>query len=80
MHMNISNIENTNVFVLPINKVYAEAKSMEARFRHSKKKKKTYFNFNFYFIFKNLIRFRKSELSMGKNSVAVISLHRTDVS
>lgn len=79
MHMNISNIENTNIFVLPINKVYAEAKSMEARFRHSKKNK-TYFNFNFYFIFKNLIRFRKSELSMGKNSVAVISLHRTDVS
>lgn len=77
MHMNISNIENTNIFVLPINKVYAEAKSMEARFRHSKK---TYFNFNFYFIFKNLIRFRKSELSMGKNAVAVISLHRTDVS
>lgn len=77
MHMNISNIENTNIFVLPINKVYAEAKSMEARFRHSKK---PYFNFNFYFIFKNLIRFRKSELSMGKNSVAVISLHRTDVS
>lgn len=77
MHMNISNIENTNIFVLPINKVYAEAKSMEARFHHSKK---TYFNFNFYFIFKNLIRFRKSELSMGKNSVAVISLHRTDVS
>lgn len=38
--MNISNIENTNIFVLPINKVYAEAKSMEARFRHSKKKKK----------------------------------------
>lgn len=38
MHMNISNIENTNIFVLPINKVYAEAKSMEARFRHSKKK------------------------------------------
>lgn len=37
MHMNISNIENTNIFVLPINKVYAEAKSMEARFRHSKK-------------------------------------------
>lgn len=79
MHMNISNIENTNIFVLPVNKVYAEAKSMEARFRHSKKKK-TYFNFNFYFIFKNLIRFRKSELSMGKNSVAVISLRRTDVS
>lgn len=77
--MNISNIENTNIFVLPINKVYAEAKSMEACFRHSKKTK-TYFNFNFYFIFKNLIRFRKSELSMGKNSVAVISLHRTDVS
>lgn len=40
MHMNISNIENTNIFVLPINKVYAEAKSMEARFCHSKKKKK----------------------------------------
>lgn len=43
MHMNISNIENTNIFVLPINKVYAEAKSMEARFRHSKKKKKNLF-------------------------------------
>lgn len=77
MHMNISNIENTNIFVLPINKVYAEANLWKLVFATQKK---TYFNFNFYFIFKNLIRFRKSELSMGKNSVAVISLHRTDVS
>lgn len=38
--MNISNIENTNIFVLPINKVYAEAKIYGSSFLPLKKKKK----------------------------------------